>query len=29
MRNWFEAEHGLPFTGLLIEWQAAPKDRGN
>lgn len=22
MRNWFEAEHGLPFTGILIEWKA-------
>lgn len=21
MREWFEAEHGLPFTGILIEWE--------
>jgi hypothetical protein len=23
LRDWFEEQHGLPFTGLLIEWSDA------
>jgi hypothetical protein len=25
MRQWFENQHGLPFTGILIQWNPIPK----
>lgn len=27
MRSWFESEHGLPFSGELIQWQPLPQRR--
>ena len=27
MRDWFDSQHGLPFTGVMIRWLVPPEDR--
>ena len=28
MKQWFEAEHGLPFVGVLLKWEGVPGAAG-